>query len=238
MNPSEEALPKEESSPLDSGKIEGGELLGARRIRRPSMYKDFEDTATLSANSFRSRVSSHKKPVKQSSDKANMVGDVSTSSIGPSGSKVVQTPTSAKSTKKLGAGGAHTTKAVKAGVVSGVTSTTTTLNPNSKNVKDPKEKALDEMEEALISTALRRRPLVPTRKSLPIGPARLLDMNTALTQSYVDISIPLYDWTIPEAKMIGWICKVYWDGEDEWFYARILNYDQFHKKHYVSHTAL
>ena len=33
--------------------------------------------------------------------------------------------------------------------------------------------------------------------------------------------------------MIGSLCKVFWDGEDEWFYARILYYDKRYDRHLV-----
>ena len=51
----------------------------------------------------------------------------------------------------------------------------------------------------------------------------------------------LLDWTHPEVNKIGSLCKVYWDGERNWFYARILNYDRIHNRHLVfydlDHTA-
>lgn len=51
----------------------------------------------------------------------------------------------------------------------------------------------------------------------------------------------LLDWTHPEVNKIGSLCKVYWDGEKNWFYARILNYDRVHNRHLVyyelDHTA-
>ena len=43
----------------------------------------------------------------------------------------------------------------------------------------------------------------------------------------------LLDWDMPEVKKIGALCKVYWDGEDSWYDARILNYDKRSNKHYV-----
>lgn len=113
-----------------------------------------------------------------------------------------------------------------------VTGTLPTLPKKEVNAK---EKALDEMEEGLISAVLRRKTTASNRKKpLPEGPADLKDLDAALNQSFVDNTSVLCDWNIPEAKMIGHLCKVYWDGEDTWFYARILNYDRNHKKHYVS----
>ena len=99
---------------------------------------------------------------------------------------------------------------------------------------DNKEKQLDEMEESLIAAAFRRQTVATSKRELPVGPSEFADMDAALAQGFKEISTPVSDWGSAEAKMIGWICKVYWDGERKWFYARILNYDQYHKKHYVS----
>jgi hypothetical protein len=48
----------------------------------------------------------------------------------------------------------------------------------------------------------------------------------------------LLDWDTPEVKKIGALCKVYWDGEDNWFDARILNYDKRNNKHYVRQFSI
>jgi hypothetical protein len=37
--------------------------------------------------------------------------------------------------------------------------------------------------------------------------------------------------------MIGGNSKIWWDGDNKWFYARILNYDSFYDKHYVSQES-
>jgi len=55
-----------------------------------------------------------------------------------------------------------------------------------------------------------------------------------LSESSVSSLMQLLDWNTPQVKKIGSLCKVFWDGEDEWFYARILNYDKNKDKHYVS----
>ena len=60
-----------------------------------------------------------------------------------------------------------------------------------------------------------------------------MDMMEAIQVSVQTCSAPLVDWNQNAAKLIGATCKIYWDGEDEWFYARILNYDRQSDRHYV-----
>ena len=55
----------------------------------------------------------------------------------------------------------------------------------------------------------------------------------AIQVSVQTCSTPLVDWNQSAAKLIGATCKIYWDGEDEWFYARILNYDRQRDRHFV-----
>ena len=69
---------------------------------------------------------------------------------------------------------------------------------------------------------------------LPIGPSKPMDMSSAIKKGVKECSTLLLDWTTPPAKLVGAICKVFWDGENEWFYGRILNYDSGFKRHYVS----
>lgn len=63
------------------------------------------------------------------------------------------------------------------------------------------------------------------------------DLHEAVQQSLLESSVAslmqLLDWSSPSVKKIGSLCKVYWDGEREWFYARILNYDKIRDRHYV-----
>lgn len=72
------------------------------------------------------------------------------------------------------------------------------------------------------------------RKPLPEGAVELDDIATAVKRGVKETTTLLLDWSNKKAKMIGNLCKVYWDGEDTWFYARILNYDSFYDRHYVS----
>jgi hypothetical protein len=77
--------------------------------------------------------------------------------------------------------------------------------------------------------------------SLPIsgsgGLKGFRDLHAAVYQgmeeSCATSLMELLDWDMPEVKKIGALCKVYWDGEDSWFDARILNYDKRSNKHYV-----
>ena len=47
----------------------------------------------------------------------------------------------------------------------------------------------------------------------------------------------LTDWNQQPASFIGKTCKVYWDGDRQWFYARIIYYDANHGRHYVYYLA-
>ena len=96
-------------------------------------------------------------------------------------------------------------------------------------------RAQEEIEENHIARS-RERNLKTTRprKVLPEGAVELPDLETAVKRGVKECSTLLLEWASPKAKMIGCLCKVYWDGEDTWFYARILNYDSFYDRHYVS----
>lgn len=232
----------------------------SKRVRKPSSaFRDFQDSGNLDHRALNAKVT--KKKVRKSEEGKPLVIDdleaidetVGGSSKGKSTNKLLlDEKTTSKSSNKAKkdtiSGAAPTTSGANgknkqlsgnnkeknsSNVLLDVGSTATTMK--SKVVIDPKEKALDEAEEGLISRALRRKSFHShQKKALPEGAAALTDMNAALTQSFLDISTPLCDWSIEEAKYIGCICKVYWDGEDKWFYSRILNYDPYHKKHYVS----
>lgn len=59
------------------------------------------------------------------------------------------------------------------------------------------------------------------------------DMLSAIQRAAQDSCSLLTDWTSPEAKYVGCRCRVYWDGDKEWFEARIVNYDSLTKKHFL-----
>ena len=58
-------------------------------------------------------------------------------------------------------------------------------------------------------------------------------VHQGIAESCAASLMQLLNWDTPAVKKIGSLCKVYWDGEGEWFYARILNYDKQRDKHYV-----
>lgn len=108
----------------------------------------------------------------------------------------------------------------------------------SKKAKAPqltsKEKAMHDVEEKFIVQASLKRSFSDAgTKALPDGPFDLLDESAAIARSFQEISQLLTNFSSFESKLIGSLCKVYWDGECKWFYARILNYDHHHKRHYV-----
>jgi hypothetical protein len=72
--------------------------------------------------------------------------------------------------------------------------------------------------------------------ALPVGPSKPMEMSAAIKKGVKECSKLLLDWSKPAAKLVGSLCKVYWDGENQWFYARILNYDCGFNQHYVSLT--
>ena len=73
---------------------------------------------------------------------------------------------------------------------------------------------------------------------LPVGPSKPMEMSAAIKKGVKECSKLLLDCKKPAAKLVGSICKVFWDGENEWFYARILNYDSGHNRHYVRYTTI
>lgn len=100
------------------------------------------------------------------------------------------------------------------------------------------QKLQDEIEEKHIAKdkeeKILEKRINKQKKILPEGPTEVNDINTAIKRGVRENSSLLLDWKDPKVKMIGYLCKVYWDGEDAWFYSRILNYDSYHCKHYVS----
>jgi len=96
----------------------------------------------------------------------------------------------------------------------------------------------DEIEEKHIARgreeklALKR--LAKPKKTLPEGPNEVSDLEAAIKRGVRECSTLLVDWSSVPAKAIGSLCKVYWDGEDSWFYARVLNYDCHYRRYFVS----
>jgi hypothetical protein len=115
--------------------------------------------------------------------------------------------------------------------------------PNAPLIKaqqmTPKERERErervELEENLIARTelcrMKRRRKPPP---LPVGPSDPIEhLNLAIKKGVKECTTLLMDWSKPGAKLVGSLCKVYWDGENQWYYARILNYDSYHNKHYV-----
>jgi hypothetical protein len=106
-----------------------------------------------------------------------------------------------------------------------------------------KEKQWNELENSLISSYFKKKAAfaavssVSLPRKLPEGHAELTNLSTAISTSvnhYTSLLLPS-DWNDKSSALalIGWICKVYWDGEDQWYYARILNYDFNCHRYYV-----
>lgn len=105
--------------------------------------------------------------------------------------------------------------------------------PNPNKPKAPKEKLADEIEKSFFDNN-KEKSKPQSYKILPSEPIEFNGLEAALNKSLSDSSASLLNWECEEAKKIGHLCKVYWDGENQWFYARILNYDNHFKKYYVS----
>lgn len=141
----------------------------------------------------------------------------------------------ATATLQVSARGAPATKRQKAKAINDA-------NKKVKSVPAPpltsKEKALNDAEERLINAALERKAKASqAERVLPEGAVEVADLNAAVKRAVKECSTLLLDWTTREAQMVGSLCKVYWDGEHQWYYARILNYDSKYDRHYVSFTA-
>jgi hypothetical protein len=111
--------------------------------------------------------------------------------------------------------------------------------PGATPVMSPQAIAQHEIEERHIAACreVKQKSLRP-RKVLPEGAVELDDIKAAIKRGVKETSTLLLDWSSKKAKMIGYLCKVYWDGEDTWFYARIVNYDSFYDRHYVRPSTL
>ena len=98
----------------------------------------------------------------------------------------------------------------------------------------PQQRIQEEIEERHIARGRERKARASKpRKVLPEGAVEMTDIESSIKRGVKECSTMLLDWTSKKARMIGYLCKVYWDGENQWFYARILNYDSFYDRHYV-----
>ena len=110
-------------------------------------------------------------------------------------------------------------------------------------VKEPSlsinEKEQLQIEEEFIKACHEHRPNSQNViYALPVGPSKPMEMSAAIKKGVKECSKLLLDWSKPAAKLVGSLCKVFWDGENQWFYARILNYDCGFNQHYVSLSYL
>ena len=99
-----------------------------------------------------------------------------------------------------------------------------------------KQKEENEREDRLMADYQHRLVKVSSYnpQPLPQGPWIVKDLSEAIQCGTTQSQCLLLDWTTPEVKRIGRLCKIYWDGENEWFYARVLYYDRIQKLHLVS----
>lgn len=62
-------------------------------------------------------------------------------------------------------------------------------------------------------------------RTLREGPFEVSDYLAAIKIGVNDSNTLPLDWTNPSIRRIGQGCKVYWDGDGQWYYARIMLYD-------------
>jgi hypothetical protein len=70
-------------------------------------------------------------------------------------------------------------------------------------------------------------------KPLPEGQFTVANLKAAVAKSALETNSLILNWHVGQAKRIGQRCKVYWDGDLAWYYARIINYDSVHDKHFI-----
>ena len=76
-----------------------------------------------------------------------------------------------------------------------------------------------------------------SHRLLPDGAQPCLDIPSGVKKSIKESTKLLTDWSQYPARYIGKTCKVYWDGDRTWFYARIIYYDSNHDKHFVYYLS-
>ena len=152
-----------------------------------------------------------------------------------------ETEASAKATKKVtskslngfaGKEKMSNGKAKSAGAANQKLKVTASREPS--DAVEPIELLRRAIEETHISKCKERSKTAKQRRLLPEGAADLPDLAAAVERGVKESTTLLLDWSDPQIKLVGNTCKVFWDGENEWFYARVLNYDSFYRKHYVS----
>lgn len=110
----------------------------------------------------------------------------------------------------------------------------------SSSIEDRRSLEMMKAEDKLMEKALQiRGSFAQMQKSrvprpLPDATEEHPDLATAVKRGVKDSNTLLLDWNSVSAKRIGVCCKVFWDGDNRWFYGRILNYDSIYDKYYVS----
>lgn len=103
-------------------------------------------------------------------------------------------------------------------------------------IKDIRQEELEESMIAYTRKASSTYNASIKKSKLSLGPDTFRDQREAMKKSVADCTV-LLNWSLDGAKLIGSLCKVYWDGENHWYYARILNYDNINNLHFVSMLA-
>ncbi len=101
-----------------------------------------------------------------------------------------------------------------------------------------KQRGEEDSEERLIQFETSPPQSRPTSRwsplPLPTVSCHVSSVKEAMRRSFRESNSFMLDWTSLAAGRIGKCCKVYWDGDDTWYYARIINYDHFHDRYFVS----
>jgi hypothetical protein len=191
--------------------------MSARERKPSSRYADFVES---DAAGFHDR-----NVAKAQHSKAKKSNDLSKQSIAVGAAK----KSAEKKNCKIEAGKIEAGKIETGKIETGKIESSTASKPPTKH-----NRALEALEERIIRDAARsEKSNVVLKKLLPTEPMDIAGMQMALSASVEQCSTVILDWSTPEAKQVGSKCKVYWDGEGLWFYARVLNYDSYHDRHFV-----
>lgn len=91
-------------------------------------------------------------------------------------------------------------------------------------------------EEEIIARMLAKNKALTTNNKIKSGvteDGELKDLQAAIQRGASSCCSLLHDWNSENAKIVGHVVRVYWDGEKEWFSGTIVNYDYRTGKHYV-----
>jgi hypothetical protein len=99
-----------------------------------------------------------------------------------------------------------------------------------KNLKDQKQ---DELEEQLIARAFKKPSNTATNRAKVDTHPREFPTQQAAQAYCLSNPSQIADLSQPEAEMVGHLAKVFWDGEDTWFYARVLNFNAITGEYFI-----